>query len=393
MRITSILNYFCKYCTVEKIKSVIVTLFNWTIGFNPSFKYEMKNSRLPFYPVAIVRSICLVGLLIIVSDCLPGTRHTGSDSKPGTLEISELEKVRIGGVDQWLFSQGKSRNNPVLLVLHGGPGAGSIGFARYFYTELEKQFIVVNWDQRGAGKSYSLFMSDVTPETYLSDTHEVILFLKRKFNVPKIYLMGHSWGGYLGAIIANRYPEDLFAYIGIGPVVNGEQSVAISYKFVLENGSKNPEISGKVKDLTQEEYLKNRRFWLNQFGVGLFHDTQRYDEDRFLRGLMEDSPEYSIFDMITYLPGIWRSSSRIRPYFFQMNLFKEAPSIRVPVYFFTGKYDYYNPEEILVKYVNGLEAPKKTFHSFECCAHAPHFEAIADFAEQMKLVKLNTYTK
>lgn len=318
---------------MEKIKSVIVTLFNWTIGFNPSFKYEMKNSRLPFYPVAIVRSICLVGLLIIVSDCLPGTRHTGSDSKPGTLEISELEKVRIGGVDQWLFSQGKSRNNPVLLVLHGGPGAGSIGFARYFYTELEKQFIVVNWDQRGAGKSYSLFMSDVTPETYLSDTHEVILFLKRKFNVPKIYLMGHSWGGYLGAIIANRYPEDLFAYIGIGPVVNGEQSVAISYKFVLENGSKNPEISGKVKDLTQEEYLKNRRFWLNQFGVGLFHDTQRYDEDRFLRGLMEDSPEYSIFDMITYLPGIWRSSSRIRPYFFQMNLFKEAPSIRVPVYF------------------------------------------------------------
>lgn len=79
--------------------------------------------------------------------------------------------------------------------------------------------------------------------------------------------------------------------------------------------------------------------------------------------------------------------------FFQMNLFKQAPSILVPVYFFTGKYDYYNPEEILAKYVDVLEAPKKTFYSFDCCAHAPHFEAIVDFAERMKRVKLDTFKK
>lgn len=275
----------------EKIKSEIVAWIMSSIGSNPSSEYAMKDSRMFFYRSMIVRSICTIFLSATALGCLPAACNAVADSKQNSAEISELEKIQIGGVDQWLFSQGKDRNNPVLLILHGGPGAGSIGFARYLYTELEKQFIVVNWDQRGAGKSYSLFMSDVTPETYLSDTREVISFLKRKFNVPKIYLMGHSWGGYLGAIIANRYPEDLFAYIGIGPVVNGEQSVAISYKFVLENGRKNPEVSDKVKDLTQEEYLKNRRFWLNQFGVGMFRDTQRYDEDRFLRGLMENSPD------------------------------------------------------------------------------------------------------
>ncbi len=195
--------------------------------------------------------------------------------------------------------------------------------------------------------------------------------------------MGHSWGGYIGAIVAHRHPEHLFAYIGIGPVVNGEQSARISYEFILNQAKQDPNLASQVKDLTLISYLENRRKWLNKFGVGMFHGSHRNDEDEFLRGVMFDSPDYSFINMLTYLPGIWKTASRIRPFFFKMNLFEEAPEINVPVYFFSGRFDYYNPGEILVKYVSALKSPKKSIHWFECCSHAPHFETPNDFAEKL----------
>ncbi|BDA80286.1 alpha/beta hydrolase [Leptospira kobayashii] len=327
-------------------------------------------------------TLILCILFSFIPNCASQNNLKESHADPSSV-ISSLEKINIGGTDQWILSRGNDIKKPVLLIVHGGPGAASIGFARYFYNELEKHFIVVNWDQRGSGKSFSFFMPEVTPETYVSDTVEVILFLKKKFNTKKVFLMGHSWGGYIGAIVAHRHPEHLLAYIGIGAVVHGEQSARISYEFILNQARKDPALASQANDLTLTSYLENRRKWLNKFGVGMFHGNHRNDEDEFLRGVMFDSPDYSLMNMVTYLPGIWKTSSRIRPFFFKMDLFKEAPEIKVPVYFFSGRFDYYNPGEILEQYVSVLKSPKKSIHWFECCAHAPHFETPDDFAAKL----------
>ncbi|TGK04007.1 alpha/beta hydrolase [Leptospira semungkisensis] len=319
---------------------------------------------------------------IILSQCKTSENST-QNTDPTSKTISSLEKVEIGETGQWLLMRGADIHKPVLLILHGGPGAASIGFARHFYKDLEKDFVVVNWDQRGSGKSFSFFLPDLTPDMYVSDTHEVINFLKKRFGVHKVFLMGHSWGGYIGALYASRYPENLFAYIGIGPVIRGEESAKISYEYVLEQAKKDPKLESQAKDLSLDSYLQDRRYWLNSFGIGLFHGEHSKDESAFLRGLMSDSPDYSLLDMITYLPGIWKSSSRIRPYFFQMDLFQQAPEIRTPVYFFTGRHDYYNPLEILERYTKALKAPKKNITIFETCAHAPHFELPKEFSEKM----------
>jgi pimeloyl-ACP methyl ester carboxylesterase len=313
----------------------------------------------------------------------------------GTDGTSRFEKVRIGGIDQWLFARSQNRRNPVLLILHGGPGAASIGFAREFYRELEEDFVVVNWDQRYAGKSFSVFTpgSSIEPETFVSDTHEVVAFLKQKYGVSKIYLMGHSWGAYIAAIVAHRYPSDFYAYIGIGPVVNGEESVRTSYALVQEQmATEIPKIQER-QSLTLEDYLKNRRYWLNRFRLGMFHGSHGQDEDSYLGGLMFSSPEYSLFDIATYPAGLVLTAMHLREYFFKMNLFEEAPSIDVPVYFATGSHDGYNPPEILVRYMNVLKSPRTKLFVFEDCAHAPHFEEPENFAARMRIVKEETLRK
>ncbi|TGK01828.1 alpha/beta hydrolase [Leptospira langatensis] len=333
----------------------------------------MKGLR--FFQAVLVFSI-------LAFDCRT-SQDISQEVGPSSKAVSSLEKVEIGGTSQWILMRGKDAHKPVLLILHGGPGAASIGFARYFYKDLENDFIVVNWDQRGSGKSFSFFLPDLTPDDYVSDTHDVVNFLKKRFDTPKVFLMGHSWGGYIGALYANRHPENLHAYIGIGPVVRGEEGVRISYNYILEHAKKDPKLADQAKDLSFDSYMQDRRHWLNALGVGLFHGEHTKDESSFLKGLMSDSPEYSLLDIITYLPGIWKSSSRIRPYFFQMDLFKQAPEIKVPVYFFSGRYDYYTPVEILERYTKFIKTPKKNISIFENCAHAPHFELPKEFSEKL----------
>src|SRR5262249_16374437 len=126
--------------------------------------------------------------------------------------IEQLRKVRIGGIDQWISVRGKDRRNPILLYLHGGPGFAMMPTSWTYQAGWEDYFAVVQWDQRGSGKTYGA--SDpksveptLTYERYLADTEEMIRFLRREYGKDKIFLLGHSWGSALGLSIAEKHPE------------------------------------------------------------------------------------------------------------------------------------------------------------------------------------------
>jgi len=67
--------------------------------------------------------------------------------------IAELQKINLGDLDQWISIRGRDRANPVLLWLHGGPGSAQMPLAHKYDERIEEEFVVVHWDQRGAGKS------------------------------------------------------------------------------------------------------------------------------------------------------------------------------------------------------------------------------------------------
>src|ERR1051326_7853367 len=143
---------------------------------------------------------------------------------PGS--IASLESVQIGGHEQWLSIRGHNIANPVLLYLAGGPGDSDIGDASPSLRELEQDFTVVIWDQRGTGKSYPAIEPTATHtlDQAVSDTIELSNFLRQRFGPPKIYLLGNSWGSILAVLAAQRAPELYAAVIGSGHMVSARET-------------------------------------------------------------------------------------------------------------------------------------------------------------------------
>jgi pimeloyl-ACP methyl ester carboxylesterase len=159
--------------------------------------------------------------------------RTPPTSAPGS--IASLEKLKIGGVNQWILIRGYDQTKPVLLFLRGGPGMPSMYLAHKFQPELERDFVVVHWDRRGAGKSFDahLQISTLSVRQTLNDTYELTLMLRERFHKQRIYLVGHSWGSYLGLLAVHEHPEYYSAFIGMGqPAGNRDQVYALRREFL-----------------------------------------------------------------------------------------------------------------------------------------------------------------
>jgi pimeloyl-ACP methyl ester carboxylesterase len=124
----------------------------------------------------------------------------------------------------------------VLLFLHGG-------LPEYFLTEryptqLENDFTVVWWEQRGAGLSYSprIPPETMTLEQFVADTLSVTDYLRNRFSQEKIYLMAHSGGTFIGLQVAARAPQVYCAYVGVAQMVHQLESERRAYEYMHDGG-------------------------------------------------------------------------------------------------------------------------------------------------------------
>src|SRR5262249_41689750 len=143
-----------------------------------------------------------------------------------------------GGIEQWVTIRGQDSHNPVILFLHGGPGLTWSPFAASAFGAWEKNFTLVQWDQRGAGRTYAKngpsIESTMTLDRMVQDGIEVAQYLRQHLGKEKIILFGASWGSVLGVEMIRRNPELFEAYIGEAQVVNVHASEAASYARVLQ---------------------------------------------------------------------------------------------------------------------------------------------------------------
>jgi pimeloyl-ACP methyl ester carboxylesterase len=305
----------------------------------------------------------------------------------GEEAISSLENVELGGVEQWLLIRGRDQGNPVLLYVHGGPGSAIMSLARRFSSRLEEHFVVVHWDQRGAGKSCSSEVPDDgwSLEQFLSDAHELTQWLRRRFGVEKIYLVGHSWASVLGIWTVQRHPELFYAYVGVGQVVDEKRNEEISYRFVLdraraEGNEKALEELGEIAPpyRNKEELLRQRK-WLSHYRGDVYSGGGMWS----FAPTLALSSEYTLREKLFYLRCMYNSLERATPEDERTDFLESARRLEVPVYFFTGRHDYNTPFELVEEYVSVLQAPHKEIIWFENSAHNAPLEEPDRFQDEL----------
>jgi pimeloyl-ACP methyl ester carboxylesterase len=311
------------------------------------------------------------------------------DSRP----LKELVKVSIGGVDQWLLIRGANPDNPVFLFLHGGPGAAEMPLLRHYNNELEKYFTVVTWDRRGAGKSNIRYIppESINMNQLLLDTDEVVQYLKKRFDQSKIFLAGHSLGTILGIQAIKKHPEDFYAYVGIGQVVDMKKNIELSYKLCLDLANEN----GNIKDIRALSGMKIHgdllsdndlekavymRDWIAKNGRVVYERNNLNN----LAFVVITAPEYTLLEKLKYMKGQRRSRELLwTAELFEVNFFSHAPKLEVPVYFVAGIYDYITADTLTRAYFEFVEAPYKELVVFEKSAHCGLFEEPAKFNDLM----------
>jgi pimeloyl-ACP methyl ester carboxylesterase len=293
--------------------------------------------------------------------------------------IAALEPVRLGGVEQWLLMRGRSIHNPLLLFLSGGPGGSEMAWVRHFNAALEEHFVVVQWDQRGAARSYAALKDRdaLTLEQFVSDASELLELLTTRFSQDKVFLVGHSWGSILGVLLAQRRPERIHAYVGTGQQVNFLENDTVSHLRAHELAMRYDDRQALAKlarigppPYTGPDMVKR---YMALTSLASRHAGRRSIVPELLSTLLK-APEYSLRDKVHLFLGLKETFPLVYPQLAGLDLAAQVPRLEVPVWFLLGREDYVTPSEIAARYLEQLEAPSKTLLWFEHSGHTPPFE-------------------
>lgn len=213
-------------------------------------RYLTIARRFIVIPLALILCIMistLLGVRLLVQDI-----HQAAGKITSQRGIDQKSYIRLNGAHQWITIRGQDRNKPILFYLHGGPGGTTSGLAYEFQRPWEEYFTVVQWDQRGFGRSAvdaEKLKGTITHEQIVKDAIALIEHLRRKLHQPKIILLGHSWGSIIGAEVARRRPDLLYAYVGFGQVTGWERNFVETRNALLRiaERSHNRALSNELK--------------------------------------------------------------------------------------------------------------------------------------------------
>ncbi len=334
----------------------------------------------------VLKKIFKVTLLIIISLVILMTiwwfwpARTPQINSDGNNSISSLEYIKIEGLEQCVLIRGENRNNPILLFLHGGPGMPIMYLAHTFQKPLEKDFVVVQWDRRGAGKTYyknKQSIESMNVKQIIKDTFTLIETLRNRFHQNKIFLVGHSFGTYIGSILVDMRPDLFNAYVSIGQVVDSDSSIIYQEQFIRNEAIKSGE--NEIILSLDKRNTNNFEKWLFKFGGELKNSNSFFP--LIWAGLT--APEYTLPEALNVSEGSSFSSQNMKYNVLSNSILNEITDYKIPVYFFVGSYDYTTPHQLITKYYYLIKAPKKEIVYFKNSAHFPFFEEPQKFCNEI----------
>jgi len=328
-----------------------------------------------FFAMTVILNTGLITFSQITASTPPIVDENGNTPENS---ITELIRLELNGRKQWISLRGRNKNAPVLLFLAGGPGGTQMAAVRHELAELEKHFVVVNWDQPGSGKSYfAEKIKDITAQTYIQDGYALTEYLKERFSQEKIYLVGESWGSALGIFLIDKYPESYHAFIGTGQMVDFAETERMDYAKAMEIAQSrgDNDLIGKLKANGEPPYYGKDVTWksavyLNYLSAYMANNPEiRNPGYNTFRDIA--STEYGLLDKINFFRGIVNTYNHVYQQLYTIDLRTDYIKLDVQAYFFLGRHDVNAPTVLAEEYAMALDAPGKRIVWFEHSGHSP----------------------
>lgn len=323
----------------------------------------------------------LLALLPSIAPAQPAVAPLNPQCREPGKAVDEAGFVTIGGIPQWIVVEGKDCANPVVLIVHGGPGNPNTPFAHTLFGAWTAEFTVVQWDQRGAGKTYGASQPSedtrLTVEQLAQDGVEVARYVTQRLGKRKVILMGGSWGSALAVHMAQATPGLFHAYVGTAQLVNFHANMQASYQRTLElaRAAQDADSTAKLEKLGPPPWTDPRGFgilrrvtrkyealatdpmpkgWL-RFGPG--YDTPAYEAD------YEAGEDYS------YLQFVGLKGDGMGP---GIALARLGTRFAMPLFLLQGDEDLVTTPGISRAWFDSLEAPRKAFLRMPRTGHDPN---------------------
>ncbi len=289
--------------------------------------------------------------------------------------------VPLGGIEQWITIKGDNCANPIILILHGGPGNPLSPFADTIFAGWSKEFTLVQWDQRGAGKTFGRNQpsedSVLTLPRMRDDGIELAQFLTQRLGQKKVILMGSSWGSVLAVHIAQAKPELFHAYIGSAQLVHAQQNLAASYTqtLALARAAGDEKTSASLTTLGPPP-------WTNPRNIGILRRATRAYEAKTstpappswwqpaaayntapIQAAYSAGEDYSFIQAIGIKGGGMLST---------VDLNQLGSQFALPVFLLHGTQDLVTVPDIAQHYFERLSAPQKEFILIPKTGHDPN---------------------
>ena len=288
--------------------------------------------------------------------------------------IDEAKYVEIGGIEQWITIRGEDRGNPVLLFLHGGPGDATNPWGYAGFRSWLKYFTVVQWDQRGTGRTLGRngpsLGPTITIDRMTRDGIELAEMLRQTLNQDRIILAGHSWGSVLGVRMVKTRPDLFYAFVGTGQVAaDPTRNYTVAYEEVLKAAQRR----GDQRAVTELEQVgpppwrDGRGYAVQRRWANLFEGA-----DRFLAstlGLALAAPGYTARDVNDWLSGQRLSAERLVPQTNAVDAAALGGEFAIPVFVIQGAEDFTTPTTLARSFVASIHAPQKAFVTIEGGGH------------------------
>jgi pimeloyl-ACP methyl ester carboxylesterase len=298
--------------------------------------------------------------------------------------IREETFITIGGIQQWVTIRGHDRSNPVLVILHGGPASPYTPFNSWL-SEWEKHFTIVQWDQRGTGKTYTKNSEqDSDPLSFqkiADDGTELVEYVRKHLSKEKVILLGSSVGSFIGLIMIRQHPDLFYAYVGAEQ--NSPDGIAASHTLtvdaVRQAGNKRGLATLEAMGTDKSNWTYKQFLFMNKLAINVTRNVPHMIHDLMLPALLF-APDYKMNDIKAIEKSMNIAANQL---FIEMRDFDfEAIGYEfdVPFFVFQGEGDIITPVHTAKAYINRIHAPRKAFVTI---AHAGH---LAEFCNPQQFL-------